>query len=328
MANTLSIAYKTSRGHMLHGCIEDFLGSKEAAKHRGRVALIFTSPPFPLNRKKRYGNHQGDEYSRWLASLAPALISLLKPNGSIVIELGNAWEPGRPVMSLLAMESLLEFMRTSNLNLCQQFVCDNPARLPSPAQWVNVERIRVKDSFTHVWWMAPSDRPKADNRRILKAYSGSMRRLLRTKRYNAGVRPSQHNIGRKSFLRDNGGSIPANCLSFANTGSINPYLEYCREHQLEPHPARMPSGLAEFFIKFLTEPKDLVLDPFAGSNTTGAVAETLKRRWISIEPKSEYIASSLGRFDENAIEVIPNDQSRVPHVPVDGIHPGRSSRRR
>lgn len=295
-------AYSTGRGMMLNGKIEDFLASNEAARYRGKIQLIFTSPPFPLNRKKRYGNLKGDEYASWLAGLAPRLISLLKPDGSIVIELGNAWEPGRPVMSVLAMRSLLDFMEAGHLNLCQQFVCDNPARLPSPIQWVNIERIRVKDSFTHVWWMAPSDRPKADNKRVLKEYSESMRSLLRGKRYNAGKRPSQHLIGAESFLRDNGGAIASSCLSFSNTKSTGDYHDYCREHGFTPHPARMPEGLADFFIRFLTSPKDIVLDPFAGSNTTGATAESLKRRWVSIEPNSEYIESSLGRFSDCQVQ--------------------------
>jgi hypothetical protein len=68
--------------------------------------------------------------------------------------MGNAWEPGRPVMSTLALRSLLKFIDSAELNLCQQIVWHNPAKLPSPAQWVNVERIRVKDSYTHVWWLA------------------------------------------------------------------------------------------------------------------------------------------------------------------------------
>lgn len=59
----------------------------------------------------------------------------------------------------------------------------------------------------------------------------------------------------------------------------------------------MPMDLAKFFIKFLTEPGDIVLDPFGGSNTTGAAAEELERYWISIEAANEYIRSSRGRFD-------------------------------
>lgn len=136
------MAYRTKLGRLLMGKVEDALES-DLVKVKGKVDLIFTSPPFPLNRKKKYGNLTGDDYVKWLAGLAPALRELLTPTGSIVIELGNAWEPGRPVMSLLSLRALLEFLERGELNLCQEFVCHNPARLPSPAQWVNVERIRV-----------------------------------------------------------------------------------------------------------------------------------------------------------------------------------------
>jgi DNA modification methylase len=62
------------------------------------------------------------------------------------------------------------------------------------------------------------------------------------------------------------------------------------------HPAPMPLGLIDFFIRFLTDPGDLVFDPFAGSNSTGAAAERLARRWISTEPLEHYVVGSKGRF--------------------------------
>jgi len=265
-------------------------------RYRGRVQLIFTSPPFPLNRKKRYGNERGEAYVKWLSDFAPLFRSLLRRNGSIVIELGNAWEPGRPVMSTLALRALLEFLKRGRLNLCQQFVCYNRARLPGPAQWVNVERIRVKDAYTHIWWMSPSDRPKASNRRILKEYSAAMLRLLALQKYNAGKRPSEHHIGSTSFLKRHRGAIPSNVIAVSNTRSADAYQEYCRKRALPIHPARMSSDLPMFFIKFLTTKRDLVVDPFAGSNTTGAVAERLKRRWIAVEPNQYYVKGSKGRF--------------------------------
>jgi site-specific DNA-methyltransferase (cytosine-N4-specific) len=294
--DTVQKIYKTSRGIMYQGKAEAVLSSPDFSKYEGKVQLIFTSPPFPLNRKKKYGNLQGDAYIHWLANFAQIFRKLLKKDGSIVLELGNAWEPGKPVMSPLALRSLLAFLEAGEFYLCQQFVVYNPARLPSPAQWVNVERIRVKDSFTFVWWMSTTERPKADNRRILKPYSDSMLRLLKTKKYNAGGRPSEHHIGAKSFLTNNKGAIPSNVITLSNTSSSDAYLLYCRANNLQPHPARMPIGLPEFFIKFLTNPKNLVLDPFSGSNTTGAVAEKLKRRWISVEADENYIQASRGRF--------------------------------
>jgi site-specific DNA-methyltransferase (cytosine-N4-specific) len=293
----MHVAYGTNLGVCLEGIAEDLLRPGTANRYLQPVDLIFTSPPFPLNRKKKYGNLQGQQYIDWIASFAPIFREVLKPQGSIVMEVGNAWEPGRPVMSTLAIEALLAFLKEGEFRLCQQFVWHNPARLPSPAQWVNVERIRVKDSFTHLWWMSPTDRPKADNRRVLQEYSAAMEKLLKTGKYNAGKRPSEHGIGATSFLNNNDGAIPSNVISIANTQASSKYLKYCREHNLQPHPARMPAQLAEFFIKFMTESGDMVLDPFAGSNTTGAAAEQLGRRWIAIEPNAEYISGSRGRFE-------------------------------
>jgi len=292
--------YATNSGVMYISLIESFLDSEQGRKTRGCVQMILTSPPFPLNRKKKYGNKTGEEYLTWLRDLAPRLTELLAPGGSIVIELGNAWEPGSPVMSTLALEAFLAFKEAGRLNLCQQFICHNPARLPSPAQWVNVERIRVKDSFTHIWWMSPAERPKADNRRVLTEYSEEMKELLARRSYNGGLRPSGHQIGHESFFKDNGGAIPPNVFIQSNTVSTDRYREYCRQRAFKAHPAPMQLEVVRFFVKMLTDPGDLVLDPFGGSNSTGAVAEELRRNWIAIEPNREYVAGSLGRFPQFA----------------------------
>ena len=243
----------------------------------------------------------GKTYEDWLASFAKPLVDFLKPDGSIVIEIGNSWNPGEPTMSTLGLKSLLRFLENGDLNLCQQFVYQNPARLPSPAQWVNVKRIRVKDAFTHIWWMSPTPWPKANNRNVLIPYSDAMLKLLETKVYNSGHRPSEHSIGTESFLTDNGGAVPPNVITAANTRASDPYLAYCKENQIRPHPARMPEQIAKFFIEFLTEPDDIILDPFAGSNVTGSVAESLERRWISIEARREYAEASKSRFAESAV---------------------------
>ncbi len=310
--------YKTSMGSMYQGDCIDLLRRYPITRRCGKVQLILTSPPFPLNRKKKYGNFNGEQYLLWLKDIAPVLSDYLVADGSLVIELGNAWESGKPTMSVLPIKALLAFMEAANLHLCQEFICYNTARLPTPAQWVNIERIRVKDAFTRVWWMSPVERPKADNRSILKEYSKSMRDLLSKGTYNFGKRPSQHNIGKESFLKDNKGAIPPNVLvppaqvmdknteiqdleinevlPIANTKTNDSYQLYCRRNNLKPHPARMPEKLAEFFIRFLTDKNDLVLDPFAGSNTVGAVAEKLNRRWISLELDTEYARTSEYRF--------------------------------
>jgi site-specific DNA-methyltransferase (cytosine-N4-specific) len=306
----IPVAYSTALGEMLVARVEEALDSKKIQSLRGKIDLIFTSPPFPLVRKKEYGNKDGDEYLRWLQRLSNRLAALLSPTGSIVVEIGNAWEAGSPVMSTLPLKALLAFQEAGNLKLCQHIICHNPARLPSPAEWVNIHRIRLKDSFTHVWWMSKVDFPKADNRKVLVPYSEHMKRLLRSKVYNSGRRPSGHVISKKGFLQDHGGAIaaglfdldendprlPMSVVKFSNTSWDAGYVTYCRENNLPLHPARMRPELVGFFIELLTDAGDMVMDPFGGSNTTGAVAEVMGRKWLSIEASVDYANGSKGRF--------------------------------
>lgn len=293
----MNAAYNTDLGTAYNTTIEQFLPSDAGQSLQGNVQLVFTSPPFLLNSKKKYGNKEGNEYHDWIVSLSRGLTDMLTPDGSIVMEIGNSWEPQRPVMSTLVLRTLLDFLEESGLNLCQEFVWNNPAKLPTPARYVNVDRIRVKDSFTHVWWMSHVERPKAHNREVLVPYSDGMKRLLKTGTYNAGTRPSGHTIGETSFLKDNGGAIPGSVLTYSNTaGGHTEYRKFCRDNGYTPHPATMPVDLAEFFIKFLTDEGDTVFDPFGGSNVTGATAERLGRRWAITEPRLDYLLGSRGRF--------------------------------
>lgn len=292
-----------------------FLTSGYYDQIKGKVQLLLTSPPFPLNNQKNYGNLEGNAYLEWFSALAPIFSSLLTEDGSLVIEIGNAWEKKRPVQSLLPLQALLSLVNhpQSELRLIQQFICYNPARLPSPAAWVTINRWRAVDSYTNIWWLAKTDFPKADNKKVLRPYSKSMQKLLQRKKYNAGRRPSGHVISAESFNTDHGGAIAhnffesealdpdrevrlPNTFSFANTISTDFHTMACRREKIVPHPAKMPVGLAAFFIQFLTDKDDLVLDPFAGSNTTGFMAELLGREWLGIEINQKYAREAWLRF--------------------------------
>ncbi|MDD2773671.1 MAG: site-specific DNA-methyltransferase [Elusimicrobiales bacterium] len=259
------------------------------------VDLILTSPPFALKRKKEYGNADEDKYVDWFMSFATHLHRILKPTGSFVLDLGGSYMPGFPVRSIYQFELLVRLVRDAGFYLAQEFYHYNPARLPAPAEWVNVRRIRVKDSVNVVWWLSKSQAPKADNRQVLRPYSDSMKSLLK-KGYKPALRPSGHDISDK-FSKDNGGAIPPNLLELSNTDSNSSYQKMCRSHDIKVHPARFPPAFAEFFIKFLTEEGDLIYDMFGGSNTTGYVAETLRRRWLVSELSREYLEGSTFRFD-------------------------------
>ena len=275
--------YKKEYGVCINAECEKAIDKVIAPNLQGEIQLIFTSPPFPLNRAKKYGNLTGDKYKKWVCDIGKKLTPLLRKEGSIVIEIGNAWNAGEPTFSTLPIETLLEFKKECGLFLCQEFIYYNPARLPGPIEWVNKRRIRVKDSFSRIWWMSTTENPYANNAEVLEPYSRQMKKLMESGKYNWGSRPSEHVIGEESFLNNNGGSIPSNVIIAPNTDSNTRYIKECKEKGVTIHPARMPVQVPEFFIKMLTRENDIVFDCFAGSNTTGYVAESLHRRWISTE---------------------------------------------
>lgn len=284
--------YATDLGAAYLGDALCYLKSLESQS----VNLIVTSPPFALQRKKDYGNVDHSEYVEWFLAFGEEFRRVLKDDGSLVIDIGGSWIKGQPTRSLYHFELLLALCQKLDFQLAEEFYWWNPARLPSPAEWVNVRRIRVKDAVDPIWWLSKTPYPKADNRRVLVPYSDSMHELLQNG-YKAKLRPSGHDISNK-FSKDNGGAIPPNLLTISNTESNSHYLQKCRETRIKPHPARFPSGLPEFFIKFLTDPGDVVLDPFAGSNVTGHVAQQLERQWLAFELVEEYLEGSKFRFDD------------------------------
>jgi len=258
------------------------------------VNLIVTSPPFGLVRKKEYGNVDADEYVEWFRPFARAFHTVLANNGSLVIDIGGAWNVGLPTRSLYHYELLIMLCKEVGFHLAQEFFWWNPSKLPTPAEWVTVRRIRVKDAVDCVWWLSKTPWPKASNTRVLQPYSDSMHDLLKNG-YRAKVRPSGHDISHK-FSVDNGASIPPNVIAVPNTESNSFYLRYCSEHKLVQHPARFPAALPEYFIRMLTDAGDLVIDPFAGSCVTGEVAERLARQWMCIELREDYVEGAKGRF--------------------------------
>jgi len=257
------------------------------------IDLIITSPPYALVFKKEYGNVDASEYIDWFLGFADQIRRVLKESGSFVLNIGGCWNKGSPTRSLYQFELLLALSK--KFHFAQEFFWFNPAKLPSPAEWVNVRRIRVKDSVEYIWWLSKTDSPKADNRKVLTPYSDDMERLIKNG-YRAKKRPSGHNITSK-FQKDHGGAIPSNLFRIGNTDSGSIYHKRCEEASVKPHPARFPSELPEFFVKFLTDAGDVVLDPFGGSNVTGRAAEILKRKWLCFEIVKEYLDGSRFRFD-------------------------------
>lgn len=294
--------YTTARGAAVNGDSLEVLRSMPD----GSVNLVVTSPPYALHFKKEYGNANQADYIDWLLPFAREIRRVLTDDGSFVLNVGGAWTPGKPTRSIYTYKLLVELVETVGLFLAQEFFWYNPAKMPVPAEWVTVRRVRVKDSVEFVWWFSKTPHPKANNRNVLRPYSADMLRL--NKRGLAKTkRPAGHLINEGFASIDHGGSIPPNMLDdgtpsdllkFGNNSANDPYTLRCKAAGIKIHPARFPAILPEFFIKFLTDFDDVVVDPFAGSNTTGMVAEALDRRWIAIELDADYLEASKFRFDD------------------------------
>ncbi len=283
--------FKTLWGSMYQGDAQKLL----AALPDDSVDLFLTSPPYALHFKKEYGNVDKEAYVEWFRPFAQEIYRSLSESGSFVLNIGGSYNAGQPTRSLYHFRLLLMLCDEIGFHLAQECFWLNPAKLPGPAEWVNVRRMRVKDSIEYVWWLSKSPMPKADNRKVLSEYSPDMRRLL-LRGYRAKDRPSGHKITDK-FI-DKGGAIPSNVIQRGNNESNSEYIRRSSAKGIKPHPARFPAALPEFFVKFLTDPEDLVVDPFAGSNMTGSVAQDLRRRWLAFEIEPRYVAGAQLRFPE------------------------------
>lgn len=269
------------------------------------VNLVVTSPPYALHFKKEYGNVDKADYVEWFLGFASKIFRVLREDGSFILNIGGSYNKGEPTRSLYHFKLLIAMVEDIGFHLAQECFWYNPAKMPMPAEWVTVRRVRIRDSVEYVWWLSKTPHPKASNREVLKPYSKDMLRLNQ-KGLNKTVRPSGHNIKPSFSDLDAGGSIPANVIEeeiscdmfkFGNNAANDPYTLRCKEAGLKLHPARFPAALPEFFLKMLTDMNDLVVDPFAGSNTTGSVAEKLHRKWIAIENVESYLLASKFRFD-------------------------------
>lgn len=271
----------------------------------GSVNLVMTSPPYALHFKKEYGNANKSDYVDWLLPFAREINRVLTDDGSFVLNIGGSYNQGSPTRSIYHYKLLIALVEEVGFHLAQECFWYNPAKMPMPAEWVTVRRIRVKDSVEYVWWLSKTEWPKASNRNVLRPYSADMIRLNR-KGVEKTTRPGGYKINEGFAETNAGGSIPPNMidddtptdlLKFGNNAANDAYTMKCKEAGIKIHPARFPAALPEFFIKLLTDVEDVVVDPFAGSNTTGMVAEGLERRWIAMEAIEEYLLASQFRFN-------------------------------
>lgn len=282
---------------MLWANVEDALAVIEP----GSVQTILSSPPYPLQRPREYGNLPADQWVDWMLRLCEQMIPYLTETGSFMFNLGPVWKPGVPAQSLYQEKFLLRMEESLGVHLLQRLDWSNPVKL-AQIQWNAKHRVRVKPSVEPIFWMSPNPNAYGNNLAVLRPYSKKGLEAIRNPRL--APRPCGEKFGPTSFV-DRGGSIPPSLITATPTGKSDAaYRRAMRAAGMVPHPATMPAAVARFGILLASREGDTVLDPFSGSGTVPIEAARLGRNGIGIERARTYLEGSLIRAQTAGIELL------------------------
>src|SRR5258706_13528667 len=150
LLQNLQPAYSTQLGSSFCGNSLDLL----RVLPDNSINLVITSPPFALLREKDYGNESQENYLGWLSEFAKLVFKKLKVDGSFVLDIGGAYQKNFPIRSLYNFKIPIMFVEEIGFFLAEDFYWFNPSKLPSPIEWVNKRKIRVKDAVNNIWWFS------------------------------------------------------------------------------------------------------------------------------------------------------------------------------
>jgi site-specific DNA-methyltransferase (cytosine-N4-specific) len=292
------VGFSTELGVAILGCCETVFASPHE-----QVTLVVSSPPYPLAVPRAYGNVTEREYVDWIVRTLEPLVKNLAPGASVVLNVTNdSFLHRSPARSLYRERLVLALHEKLGLWKMDELIWENKSKPPGPIQYASIARTQLNVVYEPVYWFTndPS-KVKSDNRRVLQEHTERHLNLIkqggekRNKDFSDGaytVRP-----GRYGNLTE--GRIPRNILSFGHRcAAQTAYKKAAAALGLPVHGAPMPLKLAMFLIEFLSEPGDLVVDPFAGSFTTADAAERLGRRWVATDCMIEYVLGGATRFTD------------------------------
>jgi len=234
--------------------------------------LIVTSPPYADSRKKIYGGPHPDEYVDWFLPKSKEFFRVLNPKGTFILNIKERVINGERHTYVL---DLIKEMKEQGWLWTEEYIWYK--KNSYPGKWRN----RFRDSWERCL--------QFNKRKDFKMYQDavkipigdwSKKRFKEIKDYDK--------IRKESSV---GSGFGRKVDNWANKRKVYPnnVLQLSTECSNRNHAATFPVILPEWFIKLFTLPKNLVLDPFAGSGTTGLAASNLNRRFVLIELKNEYV---------------------------------------
>jgi DNA modification methylase len=240
----------------------------ELYQSHGEFADLFiSSPPYAQQRKDAYGGIPEEDYPEWMLSVVRASMKVLKPHGSFVLNIKEHASGG--VRSTYVLETILLLSR--EFLWVDEYIWNKTNPFPTGS------KRRLKDGFERCLHFAKSSDykffPDAVRQKSTSKWVGSNDR-----RKNKGAFGTTNGSGMNMSRRitvdlvrpSNVITRPSSCLNIG-------------------HPATFPVGLPEFFIRLMSKPGDVIVDPFLGSGTTALAAKGLGRRYVGIERSEEYV---------------------------------------
>lgn len=290
------VAFSTELGVAIWGAWESVFPKLDEP-----IALLLTSPPYPLRKPRAYGNPPESAYVDFICHAMEPIVRNLLPGGSIVINVSqDIFEAGLPSRSLYLERMVLALHDRLGLHLMDRIPWVNLSKAPGPVVWASKSRQQLNVAYEPIYWFTNS--PKdcfSDNRRVLEPHSERHQKLMaaggeqRERVYSDGA----YRLHKGSFGKVTEGRIPRNVLHIGHhCADAQKCNRYAKAHGLRPHGAPMPLALAVKLIRFLTRPGQLVADNFAGQLTTGKAAEITGRRWLCTERIGDHLAAGTARF--------------------------------
>lgn len=264
------------------------------------IFLCLTSPPYPLRHHRAYGGPNEDEYTDFITRHIEPILKNLVPGGNVVINVSpDIYEKGSPSQSLYVERLTLALNDRLGLRLMNRIIWSSN-KPPGPVRYASIERMQLNSGYEFMLWFTNDpNRCIADNRRALEPHTDQHKRFVAA----GGVKKAQANsdgahrqtVG--AYSKPTEGKIMRNVIYVPNScASQRAYKKRARELGLAAHGAPMPLNLARKVIRFMTEVKQLVVDPFSGSTTTGLAAELEGRHWATTELAYDYVRGGAERF--------------------------------
>jgi DNA modification methylase len=255
------------------------------------VDLFFTSPPYADARA--YSRIHPDRYVEWFLPFARAMYEATTLSGSLVLNIKNRVAKSGPLRGQRHpyVYQLVIALQNMGWRWLETYVWAKPNAVPGRFG------PRTKDAFEYVYHFARSAKPYFDLDAVRVPYKTTAEEIDRRKFDTNGRRNTEAGFGRnRTTTYGHGGADPGNVISVGQT--YNQYYGVA-------HTAAMPEGLAEFFIKAMSPPGGVVLDPFTGGGTTTVIARRLDRRAGGIELHQDFVTEARRRIAADVADDIP-----------------------